>query len=329
MLTPVQAFATWELAFISRDFEVRRKAIFEDIDRKDGPVWSQLYAICSGTLKTVEQRIDDYGKPPAPPASAQPAAEAPRPLERAAQAPKNEDVWAPVAPSKGLRGSLGKAVSGVATSPGKTPLGQLGPEAKKKWSEATSHLLSKEQREALSSEGVGAKMHTISAQMMAIPYVGSFLQETLGRRLNKAVLGTPYGEVRVYVNATFALTQLAVSSLAEDKYGNVQRDVPALLRMLTVLIKKMEAFRDGFPRHWSDLSGERSSAEVEELLDALKEGLGRLVEAFGPYSNDLRLSRADMRLAKEAVGAQKGSEGPAGPEKQGHAVARPEMQQVR
>ena len=28
-----KTFAMWELAYISRDFEDRRKAIFEDIDR--------------------------------------------------------------------------------------------------------------------------------------------------------------------------------------------------------------------------------------------------------------------------------------------------------
>lgn len=41
----------WELAFIARDYESRRKAIYEDIDRKDGTMWSQVYAICLDIMK--------------------------------------------------------------------------------------------------------------------------------------------------------------------------------------------------------------------------------------------------------------------------------------
>ena len=60
----IKCFAMWELAFIARDFPDRRKAIYEDIDRKDGPMWSQVYQICLDVLKSTETNIDAYLAPP-------------------------------------------------------------------------------------------------------------------------------------------------------------------------------------------------------------------------------------------------------------------------
>jgi nucleoporin NDC1 len=105
----------------------------------------------------------------------------------------------------------------------------------------------------------------------------------------------------VYINAAYALSQLAACSLREDKYGNVQRDVPTIIRTFTIVIKKLEMFRDEFPTHWTDLGKDRQCPEASELLAALKDGLGALVTAFSAYSSDLRLSRQDMRWAREAA----------------------------
>ncbi|RYP10417.1 hypothetical protein DL765_008113 [Monosporascus sp. GIB2] len=296
----IQAFAMLELAYIARDFEDRRKSIFEDIDRKDGPIWSQLFVICLNTIKLIEQRIDDYGKPPAPPPAAQAAdAQPSQPPPRAAQPPKDEDVWLPAAPARGFRNSVGKAVGQIAK--GKTPAETLGPAAKRGAIEIGNRVMTSEQKEILTPEGFNSAFRSLALQAIRLPVVGLFFQQTFRRRLNAAVLGTPYSEVSVYINAAFALSQLAVSSLTEDKYGNVQRDVPNLIRTFTTVIKKLERFRDELPSHWTDPEGDRSCHETDWLLDDLKVGLGRLIEAFGAYSADLRLSRADMRLAREAA----------------------------
>jgi nucleoporin NDC1 len=116
------------------------------------------------------------------------------------------------------------------------------------------------------------------------------------------VLGSPYGEPSLYVNAAVALSQLAVNSLKEDKYGHVQRDVAAVIRGLTGVVKKLEKFAGELKTHWTDVEGKRECPEVEEVLAALRDALGRLMEAFGPYARDLRLSLTDVRLAREAAG---------------------------
>ena len=291
-----------ELAYIARDFGDRRSSIFEDIDRKDGPIWSQLFVTCLAIIRSVEQRIDSYGKPPPPPAAPQPVdAQAAQSHPRAAQPPKTEDVWRQPAPIQGVRGSVVRAVDSVTRTTGKTPAEIVGPQAIKHAQEMKDRLLTDEQKELLSTDGVSGGFRALGLWFVRIPFVGYFFQQTFGRRLVAAVLGLPYGELSVYANAAFALSQLAVSSLTEDKYGNVQRDVPELIRTFTIVIKKLERFRDKLPEHWTDVEHDRRSGDFDQLLDAFKTALGRLLEAFGPYSTDLRLSRADMRLAREAA----------------------------
>lgn len=290
----------WELALIARDFDVRRKAIFEDIDRKDGPMWSQIYVTCMSTIKAIEERIDNYGKPPAPPVA--PAEAAPeQPPTRIVQPPKTDDVWASAPTRKGLRSSVGNLVSNVVTSPGKTPAQDWLPTAKKVAMHTTEHFLTQEQKEAFKPESVNSLALNLSSKVLTMPTIGPAFQQLFGRRLTTIVFGQPYGEISLYANAAYALSKLAVASLAEDQYGNVQRDVPAIVRTLTVVIKKLEKFRENLPMHWTDLQKNRECPEVDELLDSLKDGLNDLVAAFGQYAADLRLTRADMRLAKEAA----------------------------
>ncbi|KAI0154324.1 nucleoporin protein Ndc1-Nup [Xylariaceae sp. FL1272] len=314
----VSAFAMWELALIARDSEARRKAIFDDIDRKDGPMWPQIYGICIDVIRGLERRIDDYGKPPAPAASV-PAAETAKAHERIAQPIRTDDVLIPRASSK--TAFVKRTVSKVVTSPGRTPAEDYGPELKRRAADVADRLMTKEQQAALKPKALQGRLGELAMQALTLPVIGPLFQSTFGRRLIKAVIGSPYAELSVYVNAAFALSQLAVCSLTEDKYGNVQRDVPSIIRTLTAVIKKLERFRDEFPMHWTDVGKSRECPEVEKLLAALKDDLDALVTAFAPYSSDLRLTRADMRLAREA--AEKGEERVVKQDAEG-----PEMQQA-
>ncbi|KAJ1338761.1 Nucleoporin protein Ndc1-Nup [Microdochium nivale] len=293
------AFAIWELAYIARDFDDRRKAIFEDIDRPEGPMWAQIHAICIEKLKIVEKSIDEYGQAPAPVTQVAPAPS--QPPQRVVAPPNNEDVWAPPKPATGLSSRVGGVVKSMGTSPGKTPAEYLGTEARRRIGQATDQYLTKEQKEILNPEHLNSSAQSLAVRVLSTPWIGPIFHQNFRRSLIKAVLGTPYAEVSVPVNAAFILSQLAVSSLVEDRYGNVQRDVANIIRTFTVLIKKLEAFGAEFPVHWTDLSGKRECPEVDSLLEALREGLSRLVTAFQLYATDLRLSRADMRLAKEAA----------------------------
>jgi nucleoporin NDC1 len=287
----------WELAFIARDFPERRKAIFEDIDRKDGPMWSQVYKLCLDILQSVETNIDTYVAPPEPaPAPAEPPAEE---RKRTTSPPKDEPIFQPIPANKGkFLDRVEKAVNQTALAPGQAS--QLSPAAKRAVESAKQGLI-KLQKEATGTEDTQGLIKGYALKALHSP-VGWPFRQHYRRRLASAVLGGPYGEPSLYINAAVALSQLAVHSLAEDKYGNVQRDVAAIIRALTGVAKKLDGFKAGLATHWTDVEGKRECPEVEEILEAVRDALARLIEAFSPYARDLRLSLADVRLAREAAG---------------------------
>ena len=299
----VQCFAMWELAFISRDYEDRRKGIYEDIERKDGSAWSQISALCLDVIKSVETRIDTYGKAPVP-------AEAPAPSSSAAeetkfkggfQPPKEDAIFqaVPTKPNK-FRDQVEKVVNQVATAPGQGS--QLSPMAKRAIDGAKQGLI-EAQVKATGSDDTQGLLKDLALKGLHMKFGWPFRQE-YQRRITQAILGSPYGEPSLYINATTALGQLAVASLKEDNFGNVQRDVAGIIRALTSVTSKLEAFKINMPTHWTDVEGKRSCPEVDALLEVLRDQLGDLVTAFGPYARDLRLTLQDVRLAKEAAGLQ-------------------------
>ena len=301
------------MAYIARDFPERRKAIYEDIDRKDGPMWSQTYKLCLDVLKSLETNMDTYLSPPLTPeqaAAAQAVDEAVK--KRTTAPPKDDPIFQPISqPKPGLRNQVEKAVAQAALHPNQPS--QLSPAAKKAVDTAKQHLLTIQQS-ATGTDDTQGLFKDLALKFLRSP-VGWPFRQHYARRLAHAVLGAPYGEPSLFVNAACALGMLAVHSLREDKYGHVQRDVAALIRALTGLVKKVEGFRgERLGMHWTDVDGQKEGAaaarcpEVDEVVEAVRDALRRLVEAFGPYARDLRLSLADMRLAREAAGIVVGEE---------------------
>lgn len=289
----------WELALIARDFPERRKAIYEDIERKDGPTWSQVYKICLDVLKSIETNVADSGTTPPPPEPIKAFPEEEK-KKRTTDPPKDDDIFVSVPQRNDLRTRVEKGISQVATSPGRGS--QLSPMAKKA-AETAKQQLVRMQVEATGTADTQSLLRDLAGRVLRSGAGWPFRQH-YRRRLAHVVLGAPYGEPSLYVNAACALSLLAVHSLREDKYGHVQRDVAAVVRALTGVVKKLEKFRAELPTHWTDVEGRRECPEVDEVLDALRDALRRLIEAFGPYARDLRLSLADMRHAREAAGLQ-------------------------
>lgn len=285
----------WELAIIAQDCEAQRRAIFADIDRKDGPMWSQVYLICMNILKSMEDRVDAYGRPLVPPAPVQ-APEVPK--QRVSAPLKQDEIFTKgsVAPS-----GVEKAWDQIARSPGHSPMAELSPIAKKTLRQTRDRMLTKEQQEALSKESIKSYIDHATSHLMKLEWIGSLFCQNFGTEFAAAVLGQPYAEPTLYVHAVQALSQLGIHSLAEDQYGNVHRDVPSIIRAMTSIIKKTENLKAQFPVHWTDSSSRRDSPEVDQIIEAMRTGLEQIVAKFEPYSSDLRLNLTDLRLAKEAM----------------------------
>ncbi|TLD24018.1 hypothetical protein PspLS_06492 [Pyricularia sp. CBS 133598] len=326
---PVKCFAMWELGLIACDFDVRRKAIYEDIDRKDGPVWAQVFRVCLEVIKEMETNIDNYGKAPTPApvieanSSADLDARFSEEAQRGIQAPKNESIE--IKSSKNpFRAEVEKYVDKLARDTSRASrlddVGKAAGEAKQKLLEMRNQL-------AVSDDPQYPFQQHIR-NILSSP-VGWPLRQDFSRRLTAAVFGAPYGEPSLFVNATVALSQLAVRSLQEDKYGNVQRDVATIIRSLTSVTQKLDTFKNSLPFHWTDIQKHRSCPEVEIVLEALRDGLSELVLNFEPYRRDLRLSLTDMRLAREAIGVAETAVEPTPKAKRVAKPPAPEMQELR
>ncbi|RCI14299.1 hypothetical protein L249_6086 [Ophiocordyceps polyrhachis-furcata BCC 54312] len=296
----IQSFAMWELALISKDFDARRQAIFRDIDRKDGPMWTQICAVCMELLLSIEQRVDQFERPET--TAVTPPAEVP--VRQRVSAPlRDEPIMNQTNRSYGLIGGVEKVWDQMGRAPGSTPASELSPLAKKTWKDAKDRILSKEQQEALRPEHIRSGLSHWAAGFVDVPGLGCLLRQDAGTQLAAVVLGTPYAEPTVYINAVEALCQLAVHSLAEDEFGVVQRDVASVVRIMTAVTGKVEGLKRRFPNHWTFAGRTPESPAVDAITEALRTGLDRLVTTFEPYSSDLGLSRGDVRLAKEAATA--------------------------
>lgn len=291
----MQAFAFWELVYISQVFQGRRKTIFEEIDRKGGSTWSQILGVCLGTLNGVNTRITQYLTPASAPAEAAKSQEDPG-LPRLAAPLKEDNIWSASLPPKSRGASITQTVGAIAKTHGQSP---SAPPARK-FVEQASAALPVEARELLTPAGIWSFLTPYATQILQSPMGWPFRQE-YRRRIAAVVLGSPYGDAGMIVDAIDSLTRLAVSSLKEDPYGNVQRDIPTIIRTFTTTVSKLESFRQDLGTHWTDIEKKQESPETDTIVAALKGGLHELLAAFGDYSEDLRLSQRDMREAREAA----------------------------
>jgi nucleoporin NDC1 len=269
--------------YIGERFEGRRKAIFEDIDRKGGSTWSQILEASLEVITGVEKRIADYESPPTNINAAQiPKDNVPnlprltQPLKDGFQA--SGDLFGNPQKSSNKTQNVVDEVGKFAKSHGQSP--RSSPRARELLESAESAILTPQQKAAIESQGIVGLFKNTATKILQSSAGVPFRQE-YRRKLAAIVLGSPFGDVGIIVDAVDALTRFSVSSLLEDKYGNVQRDVPLIIRTLTSVIMKLEKFKASLGFHWTDIEKKRECPEVDKVLDALKAGLNELVNAFG------------------------------------------------
>ncbi|KAL2073224.1 hypothetical protein VTL71DRAFT_10548 [Oculimacula yallundae] len=288
-----RAFAFWELVYIGERFQGRRKQIYTDIDRPGGSTWSQILAVCLDMINGIQTRIADYERPPPAAASdATKSPEAPIPgLPRMAQPIQQADIF-----TKPKKRSTSEAIGQIAKSRGQSPPGAVSPRARKLLEKAETMLNPKEQEQ----QSFTALFKEWALILLKYP-IGYPFRQDWRRRITAIVLGQPYGDVGILVDAVDAVTRFSVCSLTEDEYGHVQRDVKLIIQTLTTNVMKLEALKANLGFHWTDVEKKRECPEVDMVLEAMKNGLNELVNAFGDYSEDLRLSQSEMRQARLAA----------------------------
>lgn len=319
----VKTFAFWELCYISQRFPDRRKAIFNDIDREGGALWTQILNSSTNVIQGISTRIQEYQNPPSTAVSekAKPSTENPNPpaiqtLPRLTPAPSDENIF--LKPSKpGANDKFGAGFGSVARSYGQsadwTPTARAT--ARDMIDRASTAVLSPERKKRITSSAQDLKLLTDSttasgaasgsSAKSAHPLVIKFFRSPLGRpfsqpfarRLRSIVLGSPHSSLAPIIDAIVSLTRFLVASLAEDQFGKVQADVPTVVRLFTVTITTLQTFVDsGLDLNWVDLDTipapstdpeqeekRKQARKVEEVEIVLDALRGGLSELLGAF----------------------------------------------
>ncbi|RKF63957.1 Nucleoporin NDC1 [Erysiphe neolycopersici] len=298
----IRVYAFWELFIISHKLKIRRKTIYNDIDRTGGSSWSQIRDACFDVINGISTRINNYENVSVSNVStSENISSLPRlsgPLKEGLQSPGDIFTSAP-GPTSPVQG-VSRAMQKFAKSRGQSPSSGFSPKAKKLINAAEDIILTKQQKQVLSNIRSGGLLNKWSLRFLQ-SYLGWPFRQEYQRVLATVVLGTPYGDVGVIVDAIESLTKLVICSLMEDQFGEVQRDLKAIILKLTATITCLEKFMTSTSVHWTDVLAIQESPEVNQILDSLKRSLSSILAAFEKYSGDIGLSKHDLKMAKEAA----------------------------
>jgi nucleoporin NDC1 len=327
----VKTYAFWELCFISQRYADRRKAIFDDIERGGGPAWKQMLQVSVENISGITSRINNYKNPTPTTVAKDQSVTYPQiqALPQLTDTPKQENIFAPSPKASGFGHSFGATAKSFGQSPDWTPVARA--KAKDAFSQASNAILSPERKKKLLGGTDEVKLLTgpkaasqSSFNLSSIPFVAQFLRSPIGKpfrqayaqRLRGIVFGEPHGQVASIVDAIESVTRLLIASLEEDKLGQVQTDVPGVVRLFTETIIILEDFvQNGLDIHWTDVTFPSPNnndpdvqkkakyvPEVDIVLSMLRTSLSDLLASFEKYSRDIRLQAKDIRLAKAAAG---------------------------
>jgi nucleoporin NDC1 len=226
--------------------------------------------------------------------------EADRGVPKIAGKLKEENIFTNPPRPKSTSGTLVEAVSTIAKAHGNTPHKPLTEGGRMLIGSAKSAVLTPEQEKNLTPQGIWAALEPYARKFLGSP-VGWPFQQTYRRRITNVVLGTPYGEASIILDAVDILSRLAVCSLTEDSFGYVQRDIPDMIKNFSGSIATLEKLKQNIGFHWTDVEKNEHAPEVDAIILALKKGLQNILDAFGAYFNDLKISRAEVRVAEKAA----------------------------
>ncbi|KAI9867201.1 MAG: hypothetical protein M1813_009479 [Trichoglossum hirsutum] len=302
-----KAFAFWELVCISQRFPLRRRTFFEDIDRKGGSVWSQILATCLGEIEGINTRIRDTLNSPAPaPVAQQPQLLGnPKPLPKISNPLKRDNIFTSSPPSSSKQEFIGNLSKSVGQSP--LPPGTGSPLNPKRLIQRAHASLPERRKEALTREIQNAKL-TLDNSLIAVirSYIGRPFRQTIQRKTAAVIIGGPYGDLGTIIDAIDSIARLAVSSLTEDPFGKVYTDVPTIIRTYTSTINNIKSFKQNVPVDWTDVElidnkGVKEMREADLALEVLRGALRDVLKAFGEYADNMGMSIADLRMAREAT----------------------------
>lgn len=282
----VRTFAFWELAVIAQKHKERRKAIFEDIERPTGPVWTQMVQAGLTVLQEIQLRV--LGPPPASTKAGTP--EQTKSLPRLLPQMQTQSILATdTAPSNRAEwlASPLKAF-GSTNQPWRPPIEQT---AKQMETKLLEYAKPPGADQAPSNGFVDQWVIALKQSP-----VGWLFTSTSAAKINVTVLGSPHGNAAVVVDVIEALTKMQVASLTEDTYGKATPTVPDTVRTFTKTLNMIEIY---VSQNKQGVIG--GIEEVEIITERLRASLTELLSAFQVYLIDQGLGIGELNQAKKAI----------------------------
>jgi nucleoporin NDC1 len=284
---------------ITTRFDDRRKSIYQELERDNNKssTWSQILTVCLAEVQGITARIDAVQSP-----QSEPGAVAKLPVvdlvPRISQPLKEDKIMGNTMPV-GAMGNFEKIAGDLVKSrplpPGSSP-------------EIAGHRFVK----AIANSRVSPSSHASIANG-ASDFFTKFIHSPFGvpfrqsfrRTVNVVIAGTPYSHAGTIADAATALAGLVACSLKEDQYGRVQKDVPDIIRAFVAAIKKIDDFVTRLDVHWTDVDFVGKSdaeknvvPEVKQVVDALSDGLRKILLAWVEFLDTCGLTKAEVREAK-------------------------------
>ncbi|CCU78368.1 nuclear envelope protein [Blumeria hordei DH14] len=297
-----RVFAFWELVNISRKFKSQRKSIFEDIDRSGGSSWSQIRDACLNVITEMMDRINDYEKPITPPITTNEDIPS---LPRLSEPLRDSllvsgDIFQNNQSSSTTSKELARNISKFAKSRRQFIQTETRTGDNRLAQGSVDGFFVEKQRQLMSKSGFDDLIRSWATRVLQTNLGRPFRQE-YRQRIATVVLGTPYGDVGVIIDAIESIANLTVCSLTEDQYGNVQRDVKLIIQTFVSAITTLDRFKSSMGRHWTDTMSNQISPEVDQIIFALCSGLSDVLEAFKNYIEDVGLSLSELKHAKDSI----------------------------
>lgn len=326
----VRSFAFWELRLISQDFPARRQLVYADLDNN---AWRDILNASRCIIEAVNTRIEAFENPsqlaPEPSAITEQVTTNTEKQESLQVKPLTEgNIFMDPPKPKDRPTRFESAFSNFARSHGQADdwTVNLRSRTQSFMNSASKSVLTPERKRKFITQAGEIRRLTFSTTednhsteaplttQFLRSKVGSLFRQSYSNRIKKIVLGTPHSELTCFVDAVLSITHLTVESLKEDKYGIVQNDVAAIVKLFTATANRVHQFNseDGLKIHWTDVcfpsrgspeyETARKVGEVDTVLLVLKTGLNKILDAFKDHLADVGLTPKDVNLARQAAG---------------------------
>jgi len=298
----VRAFAFSELALICSSFEARRRTVYLEVDRAGGRTWEQISNLCLTEITGIQSR-SLAARTPAPAQQQQHISTSSQPQQQQRSLPKISDraviQTGDLFPHP-TNATVTHRMATISKSMGQSPQG--GSLVQTRAKQAASWTSQRAESEY--STHLSGRLNTLFFEFLRSP-IGEPFRRTFARKI-KGVLFGPTASKQTICDASRALSSLCAHSIKEDDYGSVARSIPEIVRTYTSAINSLTSFVAAEQADWTDVEFDaktgRRVADVDEVLDRLREGLEGVLLAFGEYADSIGLTKKEVREAREAVG---------------------------